>query len=87
MYAGEIKRAGRSTQHIECAKCIHAIPECPQPAVPIRSAFDNASTAFANASISIASLVARIESLSIVKAARALSIVSAFMRNPPFLSP
>ncbi|OPZ69533.1 MAG: hypothetical protein BWY81_00391 [Firmicutes bacterium ADurb.Bin467] len=36
--AGEMKRAGRSMQHIRCAKCRQAMPVCPQPLAPMRSA-------------------------------------------------
>ena len=32
--AGEINRAGRSMQHMRCAKCWQMMPEWPQPAAP-----------------------------------------------------
>jgi len=46
--AGEIKRAGRSMQHIRCAMCWQMMPEWPQPVVPMRSAFASSSTAREN---------------------------------------
>ena len=50
--AGEINRAGRSMQHMRCAKCWQMMPECPQPAAPMRGACASRCTARENATSS-----------------------------------
>lgn len=50
--AGEMNRDGRSMQQSRCEKCWQAIPECPQPEVPMRSAVESIPTAFENCSSS-----------------------------------
>jgi hypothetical protein len=77
-----MKRAGRSMQHIKWAKCIQAIPVCPQPLAPMRGALANTFTARLKAFLSIMSAIRARASPSIMNASLALFHALAFILPP-----